>query len=306
MVDVSSKSLSFRLAIAEGFVYLTEETIRALERKEIPKGDVLTTAKIAGIQGAKRTAELIPLCHSLKTSWIDLRFSIGKDHIRIEVTVKAKESTGVEMEALTAVSLAALTIYDMCKSYHQNISISDIRLVKKKGGESDFLSTHYHPQVGIVVVSDSVHAGEREDSSGNILREGFEEAGCQVNHLIVLPDGSPDLEGTMISWIEEGIELIITTGGTGVGPRDLTISKITNLFKTRLSGVEYALHAYGQIQIKTSMLSNLAAGIIGDAIVICLPGSPGAAKDALNVLIPSIFHVYPVMQGKDHIYQASD
>jgi len=305
MVDVSQKYTVFRMARAEGFVYLSPDTITALERKQIPKGNVLSTAKIAGIQGAKRAAELIPLCHPLNISWVDVELSMEEDGIRIETVVKAKESTGVEIEALTAVSIAALTIYDMCKTVDQSISISGIRLIEKKGGKTEHL-TQYRPKVGVMVLSDSIYAGEKEDISGNTLKEGFEKAGCKVDYLVVLPDGSPDLEKTINSWINDGIELILTSGGTGLGPRDLTLSKIEKLFQTRLSGIEYALHTYGQLQVQTSMLSTLAAGIIEETIIVCLPGSPGAAKDALEVLIPSIFHAYPILQGKGHADQTSD
>ena len=299
MVDVTEKDKSFRIAKAEGFVKISQKVLSALGRGETPKGNVLTTAKIAGIQGAKRTADMIPLCHPLEISWVDIQLRVEKDQIRIEAVVKTKGATGVEMEALTAVSIAALTLYDMCKAIDKNITITGIRLIEKKGGKSDPL-TDYRPWVGVIVLSDSIHAGEKEDRSGNILREGFKKVGCRVDHSVILPDGSGDLEKTVQSWISEGIELVITSGGTGVGPRDLTIPAMEKLFEARLPGVEQALHAYGQSQIKTAMLSRLAVGIIGNAIVICLPGSRGAAKDALTVLIPSIFHAYPVMHGKSH------
>ena len=105
---------------------------------------------------------------------------------------------------------------------------------------------------------------------------------------------------TVHNWVKNGVELIITTGGTGLGPCDLTIETIEKLFDSKLPGIEQALHAYGRGKVKTAMLSRLTAGVIDDAIVICLPGSTGAAKDALNVLVPTIFHSFHMMMGEKH------
>ncbi len=305
MVDVSGKRRSSRVARAEGYVSMQRTTLDALQSGETPKGNVLTTAKIAGIQAAKGTAHIIPLCHPLDLSWVEMEFTLQQDRIRIDSEVKTKDATGVEMEALTAVSVAALTIYDMCKAMDKKMTITGIRLLEKKGGKSDY-PTDYRPRVGIIVISDTVHAGKSDDVSGDILKVEFRGSGCQVDHSAILPDGSEDLEETIGSWIDKGAELIITSGGTGVGPRDLTIPVVEKLFDSRLPGVEQALHAYGRTRVGTAMLSRLAAGTVKSALVICLPGSPGAARDALKVLIPSIFHAYPVMEGKGHAGLESD
>ena len=116
MVDVTDKVVTVRMAKAEGKISMHTETILAIQNDALPKGNVLTTAKIAGIQSAKKTAEMIPMCHQLNLSFADIEFEMEEDGILIKSTVKTKEATGVEMEALSAVSGAALTIYDMCKS----------------------------------------------------------------------------------------------------------------------------------------------------------------------------------------------
>ncbi|MFQ6616392.1 MAG: bifunctional molybdenum cofactor biosynthesis protein MoaC/MoaB [Fidelibacterota bacterium] len=301
MVDVSDKDKTMRVARAQGFIEMKRGTLEALSRGDIPKGNVLTTAKIAGIQAAKKTFEVIPLCHPIPLSWVDLDFTVEDNGVRIEAVVKTTEATGVEMEALTAVSVAALTIYDMCKSVDKTLTISGIRLTEKTSGRGKpEPSETYRPRVGVMVISDSVHAGKARDTSGEILKHGFKEGGCTVDHFVVLPDGSDELEDTVKSWIAGGVDLVLTTGGTGLGPRDLTVPVLTELFDTRLSGVEQALHASGRRQGDTAMLSRLAAGRVDDAIVICLPGSSAACQDALRVLIPGIFHAFPVMRGKDH------
>jgi len=137
MVDVSEKTPSLRVARAEGYVRLTPEAALALEHN--PKGDPLLVAQIAGIMGAKQTANLIPLCHPLLLSHVDVTLErVGPDllDLRIEATVKTREATGVEMEALTAVTVAALSVYDMLKASSKSLEISGVRLLHKSGGKS--------------------------------------------------------------------------------------------------------------------------------------------------------------------------
>jgi len=134
MVDVSAKTPSLRVARAEGYVRLTPEAALALEHN--PKGDPLAVAQIAGIMGAKQTANLIPLCHPLLLSHVDVTLERVGSHVRIEATVKTREATGVEMEALTAVTVAALSVVDMLKASSKNLEISGVRLLHKSGGKS--------------------------------------------------------------------------------------------------------------------------------------------------------------------------
>ena len=299
MVDVTDKTATERMAKAEGKIHLQQATISLIQDNSIPKGNVLTTAKIAGIQSAKKTAEIIPMCHQLNLSFVDMEFELGRELVIIRSTVKTREATGVEMEALTAVSTAALTMYDMCKALDKTMTIGAIKLVEKIGGKSD-LAVEYRPSVGIITMSDSISADKSKDKSGPILVKGFADSGCKADHQKVFPDGSEELIPTIESWIKDGVELIITTGGTGLGPRDLTLQLVENKFDSKLPGIEQALHAYGRGKVKTAMLSRLTAGVINGAIVICLPGSTGAVKDALKVLIPTIFHSFHMMKGEKH------
>tara|TARA_B110000263_G_C15264858_1_gene490609 strand:+ start:836 stop:1318 length:483 start_codon:yes stop_codon:yes gene_type:complete len=138
MVDVGNKDISQREAVARGVVKVSEAVATAIKESMNPKGDVLSTAKLAGILGAKKTSDLIPLCHLLSLSFVDLQIELdpAKFIVNIEATVRTKSRTGVEMEALTAVSIAALTIYDMCKALDKTITIESIYLVSKSGGKS--------------------------------------------------------------------------------------------------------------------------------------------------------------------------
>ena len=138
MVDVTAKKPSVREAVARGKVLMRRDVVTLIERGEVPKGDVLSVAKIAGIMAAKRTGDMIPMCHPLELTGIDIEFTSNAERgeIAIEAKVKNIGRTGVEMEALTAVSVAALTIYDMCKSADKSMVLTDIKLISKHGGKS--------------------------------------------------------------------------------------------------------------------------------------------------------------------------
>ncbi len=136
MVDVSEKDITMREAKAYGIVYMSENTVDMIKSGGVKKGDVLSVAQVGGIMAAKRTSEIIPMCHPVITTGIDINFNINKDSIEIYSTVKCKGETGVEMEALTAVSAAALTIYDMCKALQRDMVIGEIKLLEKSGGKS--------------------------------------------------------------------------------------------------------------------------------------------------------------------------
>ena len=136
MIDVSDKEVTKREAMVEGIVCLKSKVIALIKNKKIPKGDVLEAARLAGIMAAKRTPEVIPLCHPIPIEAAEIEFYLKKNEIRIMALIKGQARTGFEMEALTAVSVAALTIYDMCKMFDKDIEITDIRLLKKTGGKS--------------------------------------------------------------------------------------------------------------------------------------------------------------------------
>lgn len=299
MVDVSGKPGTLRVARASGCIVMQPATIELLLQEALPKGNVLTTAKLAGIMAAKNTAHLVPLCHQLNLSWADIEFDVQKDRIVIVATVKTKESTGVEMEALTAVSVAALTIYDMCKAVDKTMEIGSITLEKKTGGKSH-QPEGYRPKTSILVMSDSISSGRGIDRSGQVLREGFEAAGCPVGEVRVIADDQEEIVSVVDEWTAGGVELIITTGGTGLGPRDVTVDALLPRFSRKLPGIEQALFNWGQGKTRTAMLSRLAAGMIDSSMVICLPGSTGAVSDALEVLVPAIFHAFAMIKGEGH------
>jgi len=138
MVDVGGKDVTERRAVARAVVRMAPETAAAVARGDAPKGDVVGTARIAGIQAAKRTSELIPLCHPLPLSFVDVRIEVRDDRVEIETEARTSGQTGVEMEALTAASVAALTVYDMVKGIERGVEITEVVLLEKSGGRHDW------------------------------------------------------------------------------------------------------------------------------------------------------------------------
>ena len=138
MVDVGGKDATDRRAVAAAIVRVSKATARAIRDGDAPKGDVIGTARLAGIQAAKRTAELIPLCHPLPLSFVDVRIEVGETEVAIETEARTTAATGVEMEALIAASVSALTVYDMVKGIERGVEIAEVRLVEKTGGRADW------------------------------------------------------------------------------------------------------------------------------------------------------------------------
>ena len=136
MVDVTEKTATTRTAVASGTVHTTEEVVALIASGGLPKGDALATARVAGILAAKRTSDLIPLCHHLALTGVDIEFSIGQAEVAVTASVRTTDRTGVEMEALTAVSVAALTVYDMIKAVDPAARLEDIRVLRKEGGKT--------------------------------------------------------------------------------------------------------------------------------------------------------------------------
>ncbi len=140
MVDISGKDVTFRTAEASGFVSMKNDTLDLIDKKLLPKGDLFETAKIAGIMAAKKNSDLIPMCHPLNLTFVDVEVKINYKRVGVDIKseIHLEGKTGAEMEALAAVSVAALTVYDMCKAVDKSMIIQDIRLIKKTGGKSDY------------------------------------------------------------------------------------------------------------------------------------------------------------------------
>lgn len=312
--DVSGKPVTLRIARASARVKARPATIRALRAGATPKADPVGVAKVAAIQAAKDTSRVIPFCHPVPLDGVSVTVATGRAWIDIETEVVAVWRTGVEMEALVAASAAALTLYDMLKPVDDTLEIASVRLTHKSGGKSGqagpgrgkgALRRAGLPGTGVraavLVISDTISAGKAKDATGKLLAAGLRGFGATVPVVRVLPDERAPIARELRKLCDGGgIDLVIAAGGTGVGPRDVTAEAVGDVIERRLHGVENAFLAHGQDRFPAAMLSRCIAGATKRSVVVALPGSPAAARDALASLFPALFHAFPVMKGGGH------
>ncbi len=302
MIDVSPKFNTLRYAKASGVLKASPQIIKRVADKNVPKGDVYQVARAAGINAAKNAASWITFCHTLPLDWVGVDFDIREDHIIITAEVKAVWKTGVEMEAMTAVSAALLNAYDMLKPLDEEISFSDVKLVKKKGGKSSFKDEFAAPlKVAVIVLSDSTYAGDREDKSGKIIQRYLEEKLIETTFYEILPDDSQKIEDRLIELADiEKCDLIFTTGGTGFGPKDLTPETTKKVINKEAPGIVEAIRKHGKERTPYAMLAREMAGIRGTTVIVNLPGSSKGAEESLQALFPGLLHAFPMLWGGGH------
>lgn len=302
MIDVSPKFNTLRYAKAGGTLEASAETIERIKNKTVPKGDVLQVARAAGIAAAKRTSDWIVFCHPIPLDWVEVTYELYEDKIDVFAEVKAIYKTGVEMEALTAVSAALLNIYDMCKPLDDEISYGNIKLLKKKGGKSSYTDTFKEKlKTAVLVISDSTFAGTRQDKSGKIISEFLKNQPVDVCVYEVLPDVEEKISDRLKELIDDQqIKLVFTTGGTGLGPKDLTPEATKKVIDKQVPGIEEAIRKHGKDRTPFAMLSREVAGMRNDALIINLPGSSRGAKESMEALFPGLLHAYPMIWGGGH------
>ncbi len=306
MVDVSAKPVTARRAVAQALVRMRPETLANLLDAGGPKGDAFVVARLAGIGAAKRTAELIPLCHPLPLDDVDVELSADAPAglVTIRATVAAVARTGVEMEALTAASVAALTLYDMSKALQRDIVVERIELLEKEGGRSgrypasSGTTTH---EAAVVTVSNRSAAGEREDASGPALVSALRQAGFTVGpdaHIVADVEG--EIARLLISLGDEGHRLVVTTGGTGLTPSDVTPAATRRVIDREVPGMAEQMRAAG---LASTPMASLSRGVVGTrdrCLIINLPGSPSGALESLEAVLPVLRHAIEQLGGGDH------
>lgn len=298
MIDITHKPTTLREAIATATVTVSDRsTITAVKEKRVPKGDVLESARVASLFGVKKTHELIPDCHPLPVEHAECSFMIGEQEIIVTMRVRTIYRTGVEVEAMHGASVAALTIYDMLKPIDKGVAIESIRLVEKKGGKSSWKDQFDKPvKAAVLVISDGVASGKKEDKAGAAISERLARLGVEVVFKGVVADEPPAIAMQVKAWSAEGLDLILTTGGTGLSPRDRTPEAIAPLLDREVPGIMEAARSYGQERMPWAMMSRGVAGMIDRTLVITLPGSTRGAQETMDALFPFVLHVVKVQE----------
>jgi molybdenum cofactor biosynthesis protein MoaC len=302
MVDITHKNTTLRFATAQATVKVSKhETIDAIENNTVPKGDVLAMSKAVGLLGVKNTPLILADCHPLPIEYTGIDYEINGLEIIISVTIKTIYKTGVEVEAMHGASVVALNIYDMLKPIDKGVEIHHIKLVSKKGGKSDYKDQYKEDLTAAVIVcSDTISAGQKEDKAGKAIIAKLEECGVEVKEYQIIPDEKEQIQSKAKSYAEQGYNMIIYTGGTGLSSRDVTPEALRPLLTREIRGIEEAIRSYGQDRMPYAMLSRSVAGVIDNSLVLALPGSTNGAKESMDSIFPAILHVFRILKGASH------
>ena len=301
MVNITHKQTSLRKAIATAIVKVSkEETINSVKNRTVPKGDVFEFSRAAGLLAIKKTSDVIPDCHPLPVEYAAIKYEFDDLNIIITVEVHTIYKTGVEVEAMHGAAITALTIYDMLKPIDKAVVIANIRLEEKRGGKSDFRDQSNNHRCAVIVCSDAVSAGVRDDASGKTIVEKLKQLDLSVSHQEIIPDDFDLIQKKAKQLSEEGYDLVLFTGGTGLSARDVTPDAIAPLLEKEIPGIMEAARRYGQERTPYAMLSRGVAGFIHGTLVITLPGSVRAVDETMDALFPQILHVFNVRSGSRH------
>jgi cyclic pyranopterin monophosphate synthase len=300
MFDVGNKPETLRTAIARAIVKAEPSTLTLVKDGKSPKGNIFDAARLSATMAAKRAWDLLPYCHPIPIDSINVDVSVNEQSIEVTVTVKNVAKTGVEMEALTGACIAALTIYDMLKPIDEALSIESIRLLNKSGGLKTFFEkSDRRLKAAVLVTTDS--RTESEDKSGKVVIDRLVKNGLEVVEYKVIPDEEDSIVSELRRFCDEAkVDIVLTSGGTGLGPRDVTPEATKKVLEKEISGVAEILRAYGQRRTPLSMLSRAVAGIRGTTVIVNLPGSVRGVSESLDALFPGILHIHKMLTGYGH------
>lgn len=319
MVDVTGKAPTRRRAEATGTIRMSPAAFALVRDRKLPKGDALILAEIAGISAAKQTPHLLPLCHPLPLEEVRVHCDLDEPSasVRVSCQVSTTAKTGVEMEALVGASVALLCLYDLIKMVEPALVLEQVRLNYKEGGkhgvwkhpEARLESAAAQPaqplrlvgvKCAVVTMSDRVSEGRSEDRSGALAVNWLKENGAPVSGCTVVPDDRIRIQSAIRELAQQGNRLIITTGGTGLGPRDITIESLREIATKEMRGIGEFLRQSGSQRKQSAWLSNSSSFVLDKTLIIALPGSSNAVTEGLAALSDLIPHALHIVSGGNH------
>lgn len=305
MKNVGSKPDTLRTATATAEFQAPPHCLAMVRSGESEKGDPAATARVAGILAAKRTDEILPLCHPLPLHSAEVTFDVRDTDVLITAEVATIGPTGVEMEALTAASVAALTLYDMLKPYAEpeELALKTAQLAHKTGGKTDFKRTLTQAQTASIIICSTPATTTDADSTGEgvaafLRTAGFTPVNCQY------VDTDTALGDVLREQITAQTACIATVGGTGIEPQDTTVESVTPFITTPMPGLMETARAYGQRRTPYAVASRGVAGLADHSLLLTLPGSHGGAMQTLDALLPSLVHIFDVRDRVDTSHTA--
>ena len=277
MRNVSAKVYSYRTATAQSTIRVSRATIETIRRGEAPKGDPLPVARVAAIQAAKNTPQIMPYCHSMPIEHVEVSFELLDEHIISKVNVKSSYRTGVEMEAMAGAAVAALNFYDMLKLIDDDMVIEKVELLFKSGGKSDMRRIDSFP-AAVLSFGD--------DSNSGLLESALKAHGGIVESACVTSFTGETVVDKIQQYVQSGARVVITTGA--MQPNDRLIEAIVSHFSEPLFGATTMLLNYHLDRYPRSIMSAPIVGRIGVAIVICLPNTRTWCEDMVECLLPYV------------------
>lgn len=302
MIDITHKINTLRIATAQAIVKVSKaETIAAIKAGTVPKGDVFAMSRAAGLLGVKKTPHLLPDCHPMPIESTSIDYEIDGLAVTIKCKVKTIYKTGVEVEAMHGASVVALNMYDMLKPIDKGVQIEHIKLLEKSGGKSTFKDRFRKDlKAAVIVCSDTISEGQKEDKAGKAIIKKLEACDVAIHDYVVIPDEKEVIRNKAQHYVNEKVDLVIFTGGTGLSQRDVTPEALRDMIDRNIPGIEEAIRSYGQERTPYSMLSRSVAGSIKDTLVLALPGSTKGAKESMDAIFPSVLHIFGILKGERH------
>lgn len=312
MRDISGKPSSLRTARALAVVSCSQQTLERVKENNLPKGNLLDVARSAGFLASKKTHHLIPHCHPVSIDALDIVYSFIESGqcpadmgplnteygIAILAVGKSVGRTGIEMEVLTAVSVSALTIYDLLKPVGDNIEIVTIRLLEKTGGKSNLKKVvGSENRAAVLICSDSVAAGRKKDRTGPVIQKLLEDHNANIVDFKVLPDTPEAIKAQLREWADLGVPFVFTIGGTGLGPDNRVVDAVRTVIERETPGIVNAMELHGNQRTPLAMMSRLTAGILKRTLIVTLPGSSDGLRQSLEGILPGLFYAKKMLRS---------